>query len=768
MKKTKKSLLVLSSVLLLAGCSNNTIDEERTIVLEIESDVTPQITTNFGQGNYDDITNKYTHTISSIKDLYITLSYDDLKTVTVHIPTSEMKDKTINKKVKFGDVLDAEVEVTINGVKTLNGITFDDNNEISDVVVGDKNKFKFKVPSRDKNYNIKFQLPGYREFDIELNKESLITGVANIDTIAMNADQVYIALDGSNFSYKVYSYLTNELVSSGSKDYYDSSREYILLENNQKYYVQLYNYNNGATHLYDTNINQDTIIQLNEGSHEYIGYLQIKENGEYFYNSYVFYNKKTKEFSNSNSIYNSFSSLGLLVQNKNGKWAYFDDLTTAVYDSEYGDYIYNVDYNNSIEVNFNVTRIHRFTSEVISSGMEENFYPYNDTITEVELSDKTFNVIVYENETDTLNVDLYDSQNNKISTIPVNIYSNFSERIISGTINYQGKKVPYQFPLFIKDIIYDNGEISTNLKPIVDTKISLIEISFIDKNGNSSSLNSSAYILSSDGMPILKTDLGDGRTYFQLEENQSYVLHNGNNQYNFTLTKEKIINGQFLIVDEKVKIAKFKIPDGYNITLNYSSGIMTQANQEGIATYYTNEENGFINICIDNGVGNICIDKEFNTNEINNIGAFYYIKNSSFVRDNSLMYDHSYDYSYIFYYIEDPNKIETLPLEIEHIVDGSSKQLVVNKDDFIYDQNINAYVFDLEAYSDYILEGNTSILTLDNYYRIGSKYFIKNTHTLTFNGDEYDLSSYAKKRLFISSERDDILQKYVLKINELD
>ena len=116
MKKITKYLLMFISLITLSGCGNKaTIKESRTIILDVNSDVTPIFTSNFGTGSYDATNNKYTNTIDYIKDLYNFLSDEDLKTVTVHIPTSEMGEKTINKTVEFGDVLDAQVEITVEG-----------------------------------------------------------------------------------------------------------------------------------------------------------------------------------------------------------------------------------------------------------------------------------------------------------------------------------------------------------------------------------------------------------------------------------------------------------------------------------------------------------------------------------------------------------------------------------------------------------------------------------------------------------------------------
>ena len=158
--------MLISSTLLLAGCNNATIDEERTIILEINSEVTPSFTTNFGTGSYDPDTKVYTHTISSIKDLYITLSYDDLKPTTVYIPTSQMQDKIIKKEVEFGQELDVQVNVVVNRVKSLEGLTISSPLHYSDLKISEKNHFSFILPSREDNCELKFTLPGYKEFKI--------------------------------------------------------------------------------------------------------------------------------------------------------------------------------------------------------------------------------------------------------------------------------------------------------------------------------------------------------------------------------------------------------------------------------------------------------------------------------------------------------------------------------------------------------------------------------------------------------------------------
>lgn len=751
MKKTKKSIMALSAILLISGCSSKTIDEERTIILEIDSDVIPQFTTNFGQGSYDTISNKYTHTISSIKDLYITLSYDDLKTVTVHVPTSEMLEKTIVKQVSFGQELDAEVEITVNGVKTLEGITFTDNNDISNIKIGEKNKFKFDVPSRDKDYNIKFQLPGYKEFNVDIDKESIINGFANLNTVAMTNNQISVGIDGVDYSYKIYSYTTNNLVASGRR-YTDSlSREYVLLDNDQDYYMEVNDYNsNQYMKIYKINSNEDKVIKLTASRRNHIGYIALKYNGTDYPMSYMLYNKNTKTLS-YDSLYNSISEYGLIVKSYENKWIYFDNITDAICKPDRNTYDYELDFTKGTEVDFYVTRIHNFTSSIISSEIEENFN-IHEQIEEITFNNNRFEVTIFTNETSSIDIDLYDYLGNKIKTITKYIYSNFYDDIVSGTIDYNGRKVPYQFPLLKEDIIYENGEFSTNIKPVVDIQKSLIEFLFVNSNGSSDSLNGSSYIVDSHGVTILKTDIGNGRTYFQLEENESYTLYADNKKYEFILNPDDIHNGQFIIADENLNIVKFKAPENYTIELSKANGFYTSMNDNGIVKYYTTEEQGNVEICINNGDATICISKDFNINEIVELGYFYVLINDE--------YQNKYDLEYVFagrsdfkyyYYFDTLEDALSKQINLEHVSNGESEYVALKETDFIYDQYINAYVFDFSKNVDYVLTGTIDILTFDDYYKTYNTYYLKGTNKIIYNGTEYDLSNYNSKYLYIST-----------------
>jgi lipopolysaccharide export LptBFGC system permease protein LptF len=66
------------------------------------------------------------------------MSYDGLQTETVYISTSEMEQEIITKNITFGKVLNAEVEITVEG-------------EVDNTKSGEYN---IKVKAEDKNGNI--------------------------------------------------------------------------------------------------------------------------------------------------------------------------------------------------------------------------------------------------------------------------------------------------------------------------------------------------------------------------------------------------------------------------------------------------------------------------------------------------------------------------------------------------------------------------------------------------------------------------------------
>ena len=112
-KITNKILFLVISLitLYLCGCENPTIYEEKTIIVNIESDVIPEVISSFGEGSLDETSMVYTHKIPYIKNLTLHFFKDGYKTEELFISTSEMEADTIEKTISFGNSLEAIIEV---------------------------------------------------------------------------------------------------------------------------------------------------------------------------------------------------------------------------------------------------------------------------------------------------------------------------------------------------------------------------------------------------------------------------------------------------------------------------------------------------------------------------------------------------------------------------------------------------------------------------------------------------------------------------------
>lgn len=748
MNKKIKSLMLVASSLLVGACSNATIDEERTIILEVNSDVIPTFTSNFGDGSYDSSTNKYTHKISSIKDLYITLSHDDLKSITVHIPTIEMQQATIIKEVEFGDELDAEIEITVEGVKTLEGLNIVNSENIKNLKIGDRNKFKFTLPSREEDYTLNFTLPGYKDFEVKITEDDLISGMANISTIALNIDQAYIALDGSGYSYKIYASSTNKLIASGSKDNYDSNREYIILENTDSYYAYTYNYNTGKENLYKVNANDDFIIKENSGSYNYNGYLNLTLNDEPYHYSYAIYDKINNRFTGS-SIYNNISYLGLVVKNKENEWYYFDEITTTHENEDTYTQYFELDFSKAVPVDFKVKRIHSFTNEIISDEIEDHFYTY-DHYDSLYFENNVFNVTVYENEGGKMNINLYDQDDNLIHVLPVDIDSYFNGEILSGRID----KIPYQFPLFKEDVQYNNGNFTYTGKVNINTDISLMEIIYINEFGYSSGLNQSSYIMAPDGTPILKTDLDDGKSYFELEANLAYTLYNDNQSFDFTLSNSDIERGQIVIFDQKLSSLRVKVEDGYHLILSNQIDLYPDSN--GIINFPYNNKESQVEFNLSNGDVSIRFNKQINGNETIELGAFYAIDlgNYETIYDDTgynLYYSYSEKDNKYYYYIDWLTNSTSIKTSL-HLNENYYEYVYLDVEDFSYDSSKKANYYSFIEEASHILLGSAHYLNITNYIYYDGYYYLFSDSVVEYNGNTYDLSTYSSKYLNVDFE----------------
>lgn len=752
MKKITKLLITAASVIALTGCGNNaTIKEKRTIILDVDSDVIPNFSSNFGLGSYDESTGKYTHTIDYIKDLYIFMSYDDLKTKTIYIPTSEMTSNIINKQVEFGESLDAEVEITIDGVKNLEGLEIDDSVNLTNLSVGKKNTFKFTLPSRNQSYNIRFTLPNYREFNINLEKKDLISGQTKLNTIAITEDKSYIGFKGSEFSYSIYSSTTHDLIASGNKWQEDNKIEYVLVPKDDSYYLMI-NPSGGYSSLHKTVEGEDIIFDVSKASRKTYGYMYFQTNEDY-YSDVMIYDKVNNTIIGENSLYNEINDVGLIIRNNENNWLYLEDLASKAIDMGNNWYYqYTINYDDFVPVTLNVTRINKLSNEIIANGENIDFSP--SSITSVSFNNNVFDITTKEMENGIVYVDLKTESGELIKTIDDHyIGSYFNGEIFTGTIEYQNRKIPYQFPVFLDQLVYNqnNGNYSYPAQ-VIDVNLSYVSINFIDNTGNQYALYDT-YIMDEQFNVIMGNNYG-GNYYFEVYENKTYTSTINNKKYTFTVTKEILESGTVLIVDEAAPKAKLKVPDGYTIKFNRFENRVFTPNEEGIVEvpsrigdYLSGKlSNGFAEIDFWIGV----------TEEVYTFLPFYALSGGVVLSNNdynvnTVTGSNGIVYSYISSYEKD--QINTIPNEIETSLYTSNNECYkINLSEFVYNSDIKAYYFDFKTKYDYRIEMDNRVKSWatwsgeyvcyysnngsDNWYA-----YVKEGTTIEYNSDTYTIKS---------------------------
>lgn len=769
MKKIINLLIILFCVVTLSGCgSKETINTKRTIVLNVDSEVVPTFTSNFGSGTYDRLNKTYTHTIDYVKDLYIYLDYENLKTLTVHIPTNDMNEETITKDVTFGALLDVEVEVTVEGVKKLEGLELSDNLKYSNLNIGNKNSFKFTLPSREESYNIKFTLPGYREFNIDLDEKDLISGIANVNTVAVTTEQMFIGFNGNQYSYEIYSMTTNKLISSGSEWSNNIDTKYVLLPNDDNYYVQTRD-GNYVTELHKVNNGEDTIIKLETSRNNYSNmYLTISEENATWY-SYMLYDKTSKNLRYySSQIIESLENTGLLVKNYENKWFYMDSLATKVTKEENGyNYKYVLNYDDFEEISFNVKRIHTETNQIISSQIETSVYLNKDTHAEFE--DNVFTLTIYEIPYGVANIDLYADNNQKIRTIQKDINSYFKGEIVSGTITYNERTIPYQFPMFLEDLVFDGTNYSYP-NQIINIDVSYVKIQFVDESGYFRDLyyNDNPYIMDEEYNVIMGKNI-DGIAYFELEANKNYTLHYYQKTYSFKTTKANIETGKVTIIHEKAPIINVKIPNGYTLELNGYEAFDLTPNEEGLVTIpaathtgiYGELSNGFATRNI-----SFVIEKDVSEYEFE---PFYVLNGGMIESDYENYYIGTYEGSNGMKYVVIDKLYESTIDELEtnirkYIANGSYyENYKININNFVYNETLKAYYYDLENEFDHSVVFDNNVLSWSNwlqdyYYYDDSngnrRGYVNNGTTIECGGNSYTISSNDAKHINISLNMD--------------
>lgn len=753
MKKIIACLLFL--LFILVGCGNDdTIYEEKTIILHVKSDETPTFSANFGEGEYNEIEKIYTHKIDYIKDLYIYVSVSDLATETVYISTSEMNEDVIEKSITVNKELDAEIDITIDNVNSLEGLEITSPLDYSNFKIKAKNKFSLTVPSREKEYDIKFRLPNYKEFNIKVSSKELVSGILSINIPAITNEQIYIMFKGRSFEYKVYSITTNQEVSSGIFYQYENVSKYLILPSIDTYYVEIFQFYSNESELIKIPKNENYIFDFTENK-ESKGYLIPIFDKELNYN-YMLYNKKANLITSNAEIFSDVDNYGIIII-INDKYFYLDDLMSMLDDekSDSWNYYVNVDESKLKEVNLSLKTINTITKEEKTRILNGEAIYRDYGILSNDTFDITRNVV----SEASIKFNLYDLNKEYLTTIEREINEVFNGKIIDGILNIDGKNIIYKFPLFESDLVYIDGKYE-DIDVAIDANKTLVSIYLEDSKG-SFNLNpvveyNDAYLIDEDLNLIFPQNV-DNISYFEVQKNTNYKLHMPDGIYDFTVKEEDINNGVVFIIEQEVEYINIKIPDGYNIYIDSYPDISFFPKRNGVISIPFARD--YINGVIDNGFVSSSFSFNIDGREVYEILPF--IATNFISLDLNYLGECYVNGEYYIYY----SRYDDLPLHNINTIyrvntyengEYNFETYIVNFSDFVYSDELKAYYYDfyspfekiVSIDSSYYLEVRALNYVLISIYG-DYHYCILGDSWLKVNDEIYDLKTYNSKYLII-------------------
>lgn len=578
MKRIKYLLLIIPIIILLASCGKSNLREERIIELSVETDVVPEFSATFGEGNYEESTKLYTHRISYIKDLSIYLSYENLKTVQVDIKTEEMKEKIIRKNVKFGNELDAKASITVKGVSDLSNANFIMDGA-TDIVKNKKN-IEFVLPSRTRDYNGKISIENYQDIDVNISSNELKTGLYENDYVAVSNDKIYIKLI-NNCNCQIYDYETCSYIKDAYNSQYGDNQtsSYVILPNDKEYFV-----------VYD---NMTKVAKLNKGENyiingKYDNYdSQFSNNNYYYFDSdystfnpvCYFYDKKNNTiFSmNDNRPIDNIDNYGLIYSDSSNydTFYYYEDAKLRLYKNE----------NRSTDSYFYMIKDHDGTGMLIDSYDLDVKNIFNDD--DIDLGTTTFDSILnilfstnakvyFENgvlkssfktypET-CIYINFYDKETNELVYKAQEYIGQYTtENFRTVRFNYNGRSIQTGYIFYNGDVKYDRVTDSYSYRDIYLTiNTSLIRIlsndiydyNVFDENGE-----------------IVEPVVDGGNNYYNLSANKKYIVSEkyGDKSFEITPTEDDIKSG-FIIIGSNIQFYEIDLPsdvevEGQNDTL---------------------------------------------------------------------------------------------------------------------------------------------------------------------------------------------------------
>lgn len=751
--------LIFSLLLLLVGCApTQTIYEEKTIIVNIESDVSPKFAANFGEGSYNENTKVYTHKIDYIKDLYIYITFEGYKTQTLYIPTIEMSNDIIEKTITFNTMLDAEIEFNIDNIDSLEGLKVISPANYTDLIIKSKNKFSIVVPSREKDYEIKFELPNYKEFKKDVKSDELVSGMMRIEIPAIKVDQVYIGFKPSDYNYSIYSYATNEVVASAYMSSYDNEGKikYHILSNNTAYYVRLNIYGKGVEKVLKVDQNENFVFENNSQNvpSSLIGYVYVTDT----VSNYMLHDKTTNMVTGVNELFHSLDKYGVIIL-KDNEYYYCNDISKILNKEKSNDSYYylkdDMEFFEKVTVKLKtINPINNSTNEKVLT--DESVYDASATI-----ENGIITLTSYQFEEGEINCNLYDKNGNYITSLKRYIHPRFDGEVVEGAINVEGKNVIYKFPLLPEDLVYENDEYKDVNITLTNEK-NLVSILLTIKEKESQMIQISETDnahLKDDNFNIVVPQYFDGIAFFEVVANTKYTLTFGEDTREVYVTQEDINNGMLFLFEDDTQLVKLKIPEGYDVQISGLANMDMFPRKNGIITFPAKESiYGFLS----NGYAQRDFYFALDGRDLYKLEPFL-VMNRPFLQMNEARVITNNQYIYYYDSSKDTYDFQIRSYYIQFVYDEIGQmytednyQIPFNK--FKYDENLKGYYCDFEPLFSkvVVIKEFYSSIYLSNYIKINYDgpydgcYYMSGTTYAFYNGVKYDLSKYESKYLILS------------------
>lgn len=212
-----KKLVLLICFLCLCGCSNTSVKKPCKIVLNINSEVIPEITSSTGKGKFNTEKMEYVLETDVSKPVDISLAHPDYETVNLYFSSGDLMDGYLEKDVVFGSPKTAKIK--------LNVLTTAAVWDISAEGLDFKRSLKSFTAIANRSEDINVTIKGgeeYRDVLLKITKEDLITGLFVKDVVLVKKDEVVI-------------FFNNDLRGISVIDY-DKGQKYRINQYDQGYY----------------------------------------------------------------------------------------------------------------------------------------------------------------------------------------------------------------------------------------------------------------------------------------------------------------------------------------------------------------------------------------------------------------------------------------------------------------------------------------------------------------------------------------------------